>query len=89
MNHAHSFSIRTFHTPTVLPRIALLFSRRGLTVSQLELNETDDGAHANLEVTASCSGHQANQIEAQLRRIVEVLEVEACAAETLQNAATA
>jgi acetolactate synthase small subunit len=89
MNHPHSFSIRTFNTPTVLPRIALMFSRRGLTISQLDLNESDDAVHASLSVTARCTAHQASQIEAQLRRIVEVLDIETGAAATLPSAATA
>ena len=32
----HQFDIRCLNAPTVLPRVALMFTRRGLPIEQLE-----------------------------------------------------
>ena len=73
----------------MLPRVALLFSRRGIDITRLEMAEMDDGAHARFSVSARCDERQAGLIEAQLRRIVEVVDVSALGQGVLPRAMTA
>ena len=71
----HQFDIRCINAPTVLPRVALMFSRRGLPIEQLELTTSDDGQHQQLDITARCDAAAATKLEAQLRRVIEIVEL--------------
>lgn len=88
-NETRDFHILSHHAPTVLPRVALLFSRRGVDIARLAMSELEDGSHASYSVSARCDERQAGLIEAQLRRIVEIVEVSTVGTEVAPWAVTA
>ena len=75
MNATQTFAISSLHAPTVLPRVALIFSRRGVTIERLEMHALDEGDHAVMSLDASCDAEEGRKIAAQLRRIVEVTDI--------------
>jgi len=81
MTESHNFTIQSLNAPTVLPRVALLFSKRRLPIDRLEMYALDDGAHAMLGLEARCDASTAEKVAQQLRRIVEVSEVSVYATE--------
>ena len=83
----HQFSIESVNAPTVLPRIALIFTRRGIGIEHLEMATEADRARFGL--SASCTSDEAAKLGAQLRRIVEVVDVNVAAHEALASAASA
>ncbi|MBT6278032.1 MAG: hypothetical protein HOI95_28350 [Chromatiales bacterium] len=83
MNDVHNFTISSLHAPTVLPRIALVFSRRGVVIKRLEMHALDEDAQALISLDARCDAPEADKILGQLRRIVEVSEVGVRASNTL------
>ena len=42
MNDSHQFEILSVNAPTVLPRVTLMFTRRGVPIDQLEMTTHDD-----------------------------------------------
>jgi acetolactate synthase small subunit len=76
MSESHNFTIQSLHAPTVLPRVALLFSKRRLPIDRLEMYALDAGDHAMLAVEARCDGATAEKVAQQMRRIVEVSDVQ-------------
>ena len=87
--HLHQFDIRCLNAPTVLPRVALMFTRRGLPIEQLELATSDDSQFQRMSITARCGADAATKLEAQLRRVVEIVDVSAAAASEVADAQTA
>jgi acetolactate synthase regulatory subunit len=89
MNTPHQFTIESVTSPTVLPRIALMFTRRGVTIDHLEMTTHEDGSYTRLGLRAQCDASIAAKLESQLRRVVEVYEVKVGASPSLAAAATA
>lgn len=75
MQESFNFTIQSLHAPTVLPRVALLFSKRRLTIERLEMYADEEGARATLDLDARCDAATAVKVAQQLRRIVEVSDV--------------
>ena len=53
--HLHQFDIRCLNAPTVLPRVALMFTRRGLPIEQLKLATSEDSQFQHMSITARCA----------------------------------
>ena len=80
MSQSHNFTIHSFNAPTVLPRVALLFSKRRVAIERLEMYEIEDGEHTMMGLDARCDADTAGKVAAQIRRIVEVCDVQVSAA---------
>lgn len=81
MQESFNFTIRCLHAPTVLPRVALLFSKRRVKIERLEMYAQDNATQATFDLDAQCDAATAEKVAQQLRRIVEVSEVQIDAAE--------
>ena len=68
----HTIHLRAHRAHAVLPRIALAFSRRRLHVQALHYFDLDEAADAEIQVDLECDARMAEELTAQLRRIVEV-----------------
>jgi acetolactate synthase small subunit len=81
MSQSHNFTIHSFNAPTVLPRVALLFSKRRLSIKRLEMHELEGGEHTMMGLDARCDAETATKVAAQIRRIVEVCDVQVATAD--------
>ena len=84
MQQNHSFSVQSFNAPTVLPRIALVFARRGTPLEHLSMSVSADGQSLDFALGARCDATEAARIVGQLRRIVEVRQTRAAPATHLE-----
>ena len=73
MSEQHQFSISSFNAPTVLPRLTLVFTRRGIAIDALAM--TTDADAAQFDINAYCNAEIAQKVAVQLRRVVEVNDV--------------
>jgi acetolactate synthase-1/3 small subunit len=68
-------SILVDNTPGVLNRVAGLFSRRSYNIDSLTVGETNDPAISRMTVAASGEPDTLEQIEKQVRKLEDVIEV--------------
>ena len=68
-------SILVENNPGVLSRVAGLFSRRGYSIESLSVGETNEAGVSRITVVANGDELILDQIEKQLRKLVEVLEI--------------
>ncbi len=75
MNPMVTITLTAVNAMGVLPRIALLFSRRRLTISHLHMDQVETSGLAHLQISVRCDPHTAEQLLRQLRRLAELVEV--------------
>lgn len=68
-------SILVENNSGVLSRVAGLFSRRGYNIESLSVGETDEEGVSRITVVAHGDQLILDQIEKQLRKLVEVIEI--------------
>lgn len=71
----HSYLIHAERDATVLPRIALLFRRRGCRLQSLMLQPGSDPGVDRLHLAAECTSATATRMEASLRGLAQVISV--------------
>ena len=59
----------------VLARIATLFAARGFNIDSLAVGETEDPAVSRMTIVASGSEAVLEQVEKQLNKLIDVIEV--------------
>ena len=69
----------------VLSRVSGLFSRRGYNIDSLTVCETSDKAVSRMTIVVMGDERILDQIEKQLSKLVEVISIERCDAETCQR----
>ncbi len=72
----HTISILVANKFGVLARVAGLFSGRGYNISSLTVNETDDPAYSKMTIVTSGDEQILEQIDKQLRKLVDVVKVD-------------
>jgi acetolactate synthase-1/3 small subunit len=79
-NHAemekHTISVLVANKFGVLARVAGLFSGRGYNISSLTVHETDDPAYSKMTIVTSGDAAILEQIDKQLRKLIEVIKVD-------------
>jgi len=71
----HTIHARGHHAHGVLPRVLLAFSRRRLRIQALHYFHLDEAADTEVQIDLDCDASTADEVTAQLRRIVELDEV--------------
>ena len=69
------YSLLVDNTPGVLSRIAGLFSRRGFSIDSITAGVTADPRFTRITVVASGDERILSQIEKQVRKLEDVLEI--------------
>lgn len=69
------FSILVENSAGVLSRVAGLFSRRGYNIDSLTVGVTNDSRFSRMTVTASGDDDVLEQIEKQLNKLIDVIEI--------------
>ena len=69
------YSLLVDNTPGVLSRIAGLFSRRGFSIDSITAGVTADVRFTRITVVASGDERILSQIEKQVRKLEDVLEI--------------
>jgi acetolactate synthase small subunit len=75
MNHTYTISLNAINGLGVLPRIALVFSRRRLKIGRLRMHESETHGLAHLDIVLDCDQKTTIRLIQQLRRIVEVADI--------------
>lgn len=75
MKHTYTISLHALNGFTVLPRLALVFSRRRLKIERLEMVDSDNRGVAHFNIVLKCDGSMAEKLIKQIQRIVEVIDV--------------
>lgn len=75
MTHSYTISLHALDSQTVLPRLALLFSRRRLKIDRLEMTDSWNPGVVRFNITLRCRAEMADNLLKQLRRIVEITEI--------------
>lgn len=73
--HSYTFTLHAQAAHPVLPRLALIFSRRRLRIRHLEMTEAGEPGVNRYRVTLDCDPAMAERLGKQFRRIVEVSDV--------------
>jgi len=81
MECTHLFELKLWNAPSVLSRVSLILSRRRITPEQLQFKVSPDPQHCTMEFTVTCDRRTAERLNAQLARVVELIEI------TVQNIA--
>jgi acetolactate synthase-1/3 small subunit len=72
----HTISVLVENKFGVLARVAGLFSGRGYNISSLTVNETNDPAISKMTIVTSGDAAILEQIDKQLRKLIDVIRVE-------------
>jgi acetolactate synthase small subunit len=75
MRHTYTISVNAVNGLSVLPRIALVFSRRRLKIGRLRMHESEVHGLAHLDIVLDCDQKTTLGVIQQLRRIVEVADI--------------
>jgi acetolactate synthase small subunit len=75
MKQHHAIHIHMHNEPSVLPRVLLSFSRRRLRIKAMQLVDLHAGKAAELRIELDCEAEHARDLTAQLRCIVEVVNI--------------
>jgi len=77
MSEHVTIMVRAHNTPSVLPRILLVFSRRRQRIQALQCYDLDREGPAEIQADLECDPRCATELVRQLERIVEVVDVRA------------
>ena len=72
---SHTISVLVANKFGVLARVAGLFSGRGYNISSLTVNQTHDPGVSQMTIVTSGDADVLEQIDKQLRKLVDVIEV--------------
>lgn len=72
---SHTFSLVIHNEPSVLLRISGIFARRGYYIASLHLNERDTSGVSEMKLTAVCTENEATLLVGQLKKLIDVLQV--------------
>ena len=79
----YTFAVLTENSPGVLHRLTSIFTRRKINVDSLNVAETGVHGVSRFTIVIHVSAELAAKLEAQIRKIVEVIEVHAFLDEAL------
>jgi acetolactate synthase-1/3 small subunit len=71
----HTLSVLVENKPGALARIATMFARRGFNIDSLAVGPTEHAAISRITLRVDCEGHDLDQIEKQIHKLVNVLRV--------------
>jgi acetolactate synthase-1/3 small subunit len=83
----HTLTILLQNEVGALVRVAGLFSARGHNIDTLNVAPTRDPSVSRLVVTVYADNARLTQILNQIRKLVDVLEVEHCSVDSVSSAA--
>ena len=75
MELLHTFHLRAWHSPTVIPRILLVLSRRRLRAEALHVAVAEDPGFDDIEIRVRTGDAAAERLRHQFARVVEVVAV--------------
>jgi len=76
MSPTHQIVLEAWNAPSVLPRIALVLSRRRLTPGKLEFRVGADPDRCRIEISVACNAEAAHRLCAQLARLAELTRLD-------------
>lgn len=82
----HTISVLVENKFGVLARVAGLFSGRGYNISSLTVHETEDPRFSKMTIVTTGDSAILEQIDKQLRKLVDVITVENLTAATSSSA---
>lgn len=71
----HTLAVLVENSPSVLSRVAGLFSRRGYNIESLAVGITDNPEISRMTIVVSGDDHVLGQIIKQLNKLIEVIKV--------------
>ena len=71
----HTLAVLVENSPSVLSRVAGLFSRKGYNIESLAVGITDNPEISRMTIVVSGDDHVLNQIIKQLNKLIEVIRV--------------
>ena len=71
----HTLAVLVENSPSVLSRVAGLFSRRGYNIESLAVGITDNPEISRMTIVVSGDDHVLSQIIKQLNKLIEVIRV--------------
>jgi len=71
----HTLAVLVENSPSVLSRVAGLFSRRGYNIESLAVGVTDNPEISRMTIVVSGDDHVLGQIIKQLNKLVEIIKV--------------
>jgi acetolactate synthase-1/3 small subunit len=80
--HHHTLSILVENQPSVLARVAGLFSRRGFNIDSLAVGPTERSDQSRVTIRVDCEQHTIDQVKKQLYKLINVLKVNEMYADT-------
>ena len=75
MESTHLFELEAWNAPSILPRIALVLSRRRLTPERMHFTVADDPRFCTFEFSVRCDRRTAERLHAQLAKVMELIDV--------------
>lgn len=75
-DHTYTLSLKVRNTPGVLVRCAQVYGRRGHNIESLYVNpDPSDSEFSSMTITAFGHPDALGQIEAQLNKLIDVVEI--------------
>jgi acetolactate synthase-1/3 small subunit len=71
----HTLSVLVENKPSVLARVAGLFSRRGFNIDSLAVGETENPAVSRITIVVNAEDSPLEQVTKQLNKLVNVLKI--------------
>jgi acetolactate synthase regulatory subunit len=76
MESTHSFELKMWNAPSVLSRVSLILSRRRITPARMLFTVAADPQYCTFEFTVTCDVRAAERLNAQLARVVELIDID-------------
>jgi len=71
----HTLSVLVENKPSVLARVAGLFSRRGFNIDSLAVGETENPSVSRITIVVNAEDSPLEQVTKQLNKLVNVLKI--------------
>ena len=71
----HTLSVLVENKPSVLARVAGLFSRRGFNIDSLAVGITEDPDVSRMTITVDAEEHPIEQVTKQLHKLINVIKI--------------
>ena len=75
MMNKHTLSVLVENKPSVLARVAALFSRRGFNIDSLAVGPTEHAEVSRMTIVVSVEESPLEQVTKQLNKLVEVIKI--------------
>jgi acetolactate synthase I/III small subunit len=79
----YTFAVLTENSPGILHRLTAIFTRRKINVESLNVAETGQNGVSRFTIEINVLSEMALKLEAQIKKIVEVIEVHAYTEEAM------